>query len=126
MNYGEEHGIVFDSGGARFNGNNCTFKIKASVLNASGEVQSEEVENFKAYGTLYGLKEDDLGKTFRQGPDEFRITGAARFRRNLKYQIFAENTRTGRLFKFQAELVLQLLGRKVPVPHGTIVPYTGG
>lgn len=70
-------GVAIKVGRATFSDNNITFKVEVAAIGEDGEVQSREAENFKLYAYRYGLKPEDLGKTFQYGRREYTIVGCS-------------------------------------------------
>lgn len=95
---------------------NCTFKekecpvpflMKATSVDKYGNVLSQEVVDFQDRAILYGLKKEDLGRTFEKRGKQFKIVGLRP--RNHKYPIICEATKTGKKYKFPAETVVKFL-----------------
>jgi hypothetical protein len=99
--FAKEKGMAIKVGSARFLDNNITYKMEVSGQNDQGEIVSKEVEDFGRYCIRYGLKPDDLNKTFVSRGEEFQITGLKP--RNHKYPILATRLKDGKQYKFPAE-----------------------
>ena len=89
-------------------GRNVTFKLTLAV---KGE--TPEVRDFELACHRYGLKSDDLGKTFISRGKTYKITGLTT--RRPKFPINVECS-DGKAFKFPAADVVRGLGRAVPPP----------
>lgn len=61
---GAKYGLSFRATNISYTSTNATIKLEASCLTPSGEVIFKEAEDFKKMAELYGLKPEDLGKTF--------------------------------------------------------------
>lgn len=106
---GEQHGVHIKRGNARFSSSNVSYKVEASVLGENGEVKTKEAEDFKQYASMFGLKEEDFGKTFKTfGGKTYTICGLNM--RARKNPIHAKNER-GRTYIFPAEEVKVMLER---------------
>jgi len=103
----EAHGGKFAT-----NGSNFTFPLELAVIGSDGQAETQEVREFKRNASLYGLKPEDLGKTFHSpgSGHRFKITGLKS--RNRRYQIMADRVRDGKGFKFDAFTVKQALERE--------------
>ena len=105
----EQHGVDLKRGNARFSSSNVTYKIEASLLGTNGEVKSKEVEDFKKYAPMFGLKAEDFGKQFTTfAGKNYTICGLNTKAR--KNPIHAKNIK-GKTYIFPAEEVKVLLER---------------
>jgi hypothetical protein len=109
--YGEDHGIVFEGNGGTYSSTNYTFKLKASVKNESGEVQTVEAANFKAYASCYGLRPEDLGRTFKCDFNgrKYKIIGCKKLRKNTKRPILVKEVLSGKKYLFGEETIQMYL-----------------
>ena len=110
---GKELDINFDIGNARFSrtGDNAVFKLELSTIGDGGEVNSEDVENFKIHCFRWGLKETDLGETFKAWSGKsYKIIGANP--RRYKNPILCESLESGKEFIFPANEVKAHLDRR--------------
>lgn len=106
---GRKHGVHIKRGNARFTSSSVTYKVEASLLGENGEVKSQEAEDFKNYASMYGLKAEDFGRTFKTwGGKPFTICGLNM--RAKKNNIHAKNM-AGKTYIFPAEEVKALLAR---------------
>lgn len=106
---GKELGIKFTYKGGRFSDSNMTMKIEAALIQ-NGEAKSVEIEDFKTYAEIYGLKPDDLGKEITIGNNKYTIKGLKP--RSKKYPIIGEKG-DGRRFKLPLTAVKTALGREL-------------
>src|SRR5260370_51326 len=104
----EEIGYRLTLGNCRF-GEVATFKLEAAPIGKDGQAISSMGEDFKKRAHLYGLKVDDLGKSFSYKDRTFTITGLAP--RGQKYPILAD-TVSGKRYKFSTLFIRTELARK--------------
>jgi hypothetical protein len=102
----DELGVTFTRGNGRFDSDSISFKITAMDRGENGEVQTPEAKDFVYYAVSFGLKADDLGRTFRQGGETFTITGMKP--RSRKYPVLATSA-SGKTYKFGADSVKAML-----------------
>lgn len=113
-NLATKYGISVKLGNASFSPSSVTFKLELATISADGLVCSKEVQDFKNYASMFGLKPDDLGKTFKDINGEvYTIVGAKLH--SQKYPILVESASSGKRFKFperrvQLGLKLQVTG----------------
>ena len=95
-------GVKFDLGNIRFTSTNATIKVNMSLVGGSGEVQTEEKNNWKRYAPLEGLPEDGIGKRIyvsgNSGRKLVEIIGFSS--RSRKYPILVKDVLTGKIFKY--------------------------
>jgi hypothetical protein len=108
--FAKKHGVVLQLGDARFGSTDATYKLKVVIApNASG-MSAQEVMGRKSLeleGHFFGLKPEDYGRTFvNWDHDTYRLTGVKSSR--PKYPLSAENTRTGKGFKFGTDVIDKL------------------
>lgn len=90
-------------------GGSVTFKVTLTEPQPSGKVaEPQEVRDFKQQAHLFGLKSDDLGRTFVSRGETFMVTGL--LARCYKNPIAATRS-DGKKFKFPAEDVQIALAR---------------
>ena len=106
---GEDLGVQFHAGNASFDisGASGHFKLEVLPLQAGGEVVTPEASAFESMAKLYGFDAGDLGRTFRTGGVDYRITGLKP--RARRYPVTADRVSDGRGFKFPADVVLNAL-----------------
>lgn len=98
-----KYGISIKVGNGSFTSANLTFKLELATLDNTGTIQSKEVQDFKRYAVMFGLKATDLGREFLDWSGrKFFIVGAAP--RSSKYPILVRNAK-GQRFKFPAKEV---------------------
>lgn len=112
VNVGEHLGVGLTLEGGRFSAKEGHFKLVATVLSESGEVQTPERMAWKTVATAYGFQVDDLDKVFRVGGKAYKISGIKPSR--SQYPISADRVPDGKGFKFPTAEVLRALGREVP------------
>jgi len=99
----EKFKVQVDIGKCTYTDSNCTFKVEFADVGDNGEVKSKEVEDFRLYASMYGLKPDDLGKIFSTNGEEYEITGLST--RKRKYPILGTRIKDGAKFKFPVSQV---------------------
>jgi len=96
-------GVKITVGGTRFTEQNAKIKIEVATISSDGQVRSEAAENFGVYAYRYGLKPEDMGKTFSWMGNSYEISGCSP--RSHKYPILAKRLSDGKTYKFAAKLV---------------------
>lgn len=100
---GAEYGIRFEVGNIRFSDTSFRFRTECKINGASAGVgdgnsrDQDARETFMAYCTMYGLKPEHFGKTFRHRGKSYTICGFKP--RSHKYPILAKSAR-GAVYKF--------------------------
>lgn len=84
---------------------NASFKVEFAEISADGNVATAESQAFKVNAFMFGLKSDDLYKTFRNGGRSFKIIGLKSRARTMPILCECD----GKRFKFAAETVKALL-----------------
>ena len=94
-------GIHVQLGNASFStfSNSISFKLNATVLDKDGKFENPQEEDFKRSAIMFGLKPDDLGKTFEANGKMFTICGLSP--RAKKYPILAKSL-DGKTYKFSS------------------------
>lgn len=106
---GVKHNLAISVGSATFlPGKNVTFKLECAAIDADGEVATAEAEAFKSYAALFGLKADDLGRSFVSQGKQWKIVGCAP--RSRKFPILCEDS-NGKVFKLSAYSVIAGLAK---------------
>ena len=100
---GAELDVVLSVNGGTYTSNRVSFKLEFCEVASDGTVCTKEADAFKLYAKLYGLKSEDLHKTFKYLGDTFEITGLKP--RASKYPIVAKNVKTGLSYKFSEKSV---------------------
>lgn len=106
---GAKHNLAISVGSASYlPGKNVTFKLECAAIDTNGEVATTEAEAFKSYAAIFGLKPDDLGKSFVSAGKKLKIIGCAP--RSRKFPILCEDS-NGSVFKLSEYSVINGLGR---------------
>jgi len=94
--------------GGTYSDNNISSRIVISVKGDDGEIVTKEAEDFKRYAESYCLKPEDLGERFLDfNRKEFEIVGLKP--RSRKYPILVKEVKTGKVYKFSANAVVNYL-----------------
>lgn len=86
-------------------------KLLAVAPNEKGEIESVEAKDFKSACCRYGLKPEDLGKTFRFRNETYTLTGAKP--RSSRFPLLGKRS-DGKVFKFAADDVARQLNPNPP------------
>lgn len=105
--FAKENNLAIKFGTARFGSTAVTFKVDVAEISASGDVMSKEVDAFKKNAMLYGLKPEDLGRTFSSNGRTYRIKGL--MTRSHRYPILCEDLNKKTMIKFPSETVARAL-----------------
>jgi hypothetical protein len=103
---GTKHGLVFHAGSATYqpDGTCATYKLELAVVGDDGVVATKEAAAFRDLaGVFYGLKSEDLGRTFVSNGKTFKLTGMSAGR--VKMPIQGMDVETGKTYKFAVELI---------------------
>ena len=106
----KEFGIDIKTGGSKYTDDNATTKIELRVLDKDGNAFDEDAANFKVFAKDFGLKPEDLGKTFITNFKEYTITGLKP--QNKKYPILVVNKK-GKCYKFPIKLIQKIFSEQV-------------
>lgn len=90
-------------------GSACSFKIECAVIGEDGTAKTREATDFGHYAEQYGLKPEDLGKSFTNHNGTYTIIGCKP--RSHKFPILGRRA-DGKVFKFPAVMVRLGLGGK--------------
>lgn len=100
---------VYKSYGMQYNGSSTKYsdvslelKLKFLINGENGESGDERL--FKQYAFLYGVKDNDYGKTFTQGGRTFKLTGINP--RAKKYPFVGQDVKTGSSYKFTRSAIV--------------------
>ena len=115
---GPELGVSATVGRGSFTESNLTFKIEIADL-VGGVAVTKEASAFKVLAPLYGVKPEDLGRTFTFRGEQYELTGLNS--RADKFPFKAKRVSDGRGFKFGEEIVKQGLGYAVKPSCGPTV-----
>lgn len=108
---GKAHGLTIELGNATFNPTSATFKLlmvaptDSTAPGDSAQVQKAAAD-FKTYAATYGLKADDLGRSFTHGGSSFVIKGL--MPRRAKFPILCEKS-SGKLILLNDRDVVRAL-----------------
>jgi hypothetical protein len=102
---GDKHGVAIAAGGGQYS-NNSTGVVKLSLTAIGGD--SRLARDFKTYASTFGVKPEDLGRTFRSRGTEYKVTGINPGR--PKFPFAVERVSDGKVFKFTEEGVRIGLG----------------
>jgi len=95
---GEAFGVEFKLGGGRFSPTHYGGKLDVTIAGA----EPQEAQDFRRYADMFGLKPDDLGRTFLSRGRQFTIVGL--LARSKRYPVLGQNGR-GTRYKFPVETV---------------------
>lgn len=105
---GDELGVSFTLRGGSYTATSYTPKIEVAIVAADGTVGSREADAFKLFAAMYGLSPNDLGRTFRSGSHEYKITGWRQ--RAATRPVLA--TRDGKEYAFPVDAIKMALARE--------------
>ena len=98
----KEYGIEISTGNISFSGDNCSIKVKASVIGSDGTVMTKEATDFARYAKLHGL-DAKVGDTFMNAGVTYTITGWKS--RSRKYPVTAKSSKDGKTYKVPVRMV---------------------
>lgn len=90
-------------GSATFSPSNAVFKVEVAELNEDGEAKTREAEDFTLNCFRWALEPEDLGRTFENNGNTYKIIGGKP--RSRKYPIICERLTDGARFKFAPSTV---------------------
>jgi hypothetical protein len=107
----DKYGVSITIGNIKFSTIEFTTKMRCVITNNVGglpsvQLQAEQVV-FNEYCHRYNLQLTDFGAKFNFGSDKYEICGIKRS--SHKYPILVKNLNTGKLFKFQENIVRSAL-----------------
>lgn len=107
----KKHSIALKIGSIKYSGDQFHTKLEAFIQDSSTIGMSarhiEGLKNLKNYGSLYNVSEKDYGKTFKNWDgQEYKFVGLMPSR--PKYPVLAESVKTGKMFKFQENVLENL------------------
>jgi len=107
----EKHGLTLDQKGRTFYRDSLPvmFQLLVKQEDEDGNALDAKAIEFQKRACLVGLQPSDLHREFQHINDVYRITGLNS--RAKKYPILAECVRTGKVYKFRAEMVKFALKR---------------
>jgi len=71
----ERYGVGVKVSGGRYSPTTFSPKVEFAVIGADGLAEGSEVKAFRLYAGSYGLKPEDLGRTFSYSGRSFTICG---------------------------------------------------
>lgn len=98
----KEYGIEISTGNISFSGDNCSIKVKASVIGSDGTAITKEVTDFARYAK-YELPGVKVGDTFMNAGVTYTITGWKA--RSRKYPVTAKSSKDGKTYKVPVRMV---------------------
>jgi hypothetical protein len=98
----KEYGIEISTGNISFSGDNCSIKVKASVIGSDGTVMTKEATDFDRYAR-YELPGVKVGDTFMNAGTTYTITGWKA--RSRKYPVTAVSSQDGKTYKVPVRMV---------------------
>ena len=96
-----KYGLAVKYNGGNFTSTSAVIKIEFAVKASNGQAATREIEAFKRFTHRYGLKPEDLGKTFSLNGRHYAISGINS--NAVKMPILATDLRTGKVFTLWAE-----------------------
>jgi hypothetical protein len=99
----KKYGLTVERGNGNFSSTSFMAKFEFSL---AGE--NRDATAFKTRAMMYGLKESDLGRSFKSNGETFTISGLAT--KAKKFPILATNSK-GQTYKFSASNVKLYLSR---------------
>ncbi len=96
----QKYGVKIEYKSASFTGDNATFKIQASVINANGAVVTPEVTDFNRYAKAYGWN-FKIGDKFKAAGTTYTIAGYST--RSRKYKFLA--SANGKTYKVTEDFI---------------------
>lgn len=116
--FGPAFGFQAKVGSCRY-GDIATFKLEIAPIMPNGEAVKKEEADFARFAAGFGL-EGQLGKTFKSRGKTFKVSGLKPG--NRRYPVLATRQSDGKVFKFPAESIKNLLGLTKPVASVDCVP----
>lgn len=83
------------------------FKLEVAPIDAEGKSRSKMADDFEIHARGYGLKAEDLGRTFTFSGSLHTIEGAKP--RSKRYPILCRRKDDGKLYKFPADAIRRWL-----------------
>lgn len=103
----KKYNLEIKAGSGSFSPSNATLKLEISSKSTTGEVLTKEAVSFKTNAILFGLKSEDLGKTFRSQGLTFKITGLNT--KAHKMPVVASCIENNKTYKFSVDAVKRYL-----------------
>lgn len=105
-----KHNLSITLGSARFSPTTAKINLEVATKTEDGEAQKTTLIAFKALAHSYGLKPEDLGRTFTTNGKVMRITGLNT--RSHKYPVTVDCLTDGKKYKISAETTKSGLARE--------------
>jgi hypothetical protein len=102
-----EEGVRLHCGGGTFQADNAKLNLTVTVVRPDGSVRDLDAERFTRERDLHGLASVDLGARFVFKNQIYAVSGLAS--RRGGNPVFAKRTSDGRVYRFPASLVLDLV-----------------
>jgi hypothetical protein len=100
-------GMVFEIGTITYRDQQIRFTVIGNAVDQlTGEVFSQEADDFKRYSVDYEVATEALGMRFIHRGEEFTLTGLKRRRR--KYPFSAVSIATGKSYKFPVHVIKRI------------------
>lgn len=104
---GNKHGVQLKLGSGRYSNENAEFKLGVAVVQDGGLVMCKEATLFQPYATMWGMKPEDLGKTFtHHNGHRYQIVGA---KPRSKHPVLCKDLTDGLCYKLAETYVAQCL-----------------
>ena len=104
-------GVHITRKGGSYNPDNYRITFEAATIGETGEIHSREAIDFKELCGLYGLKPEDLGKTFSSYTGEvYKIIGLKSNSR--KFPVLVKKLSNGKKYKVPDAMVVRGLKEK--------------
>lgn len=105
--YAKGLGLTVKAVGGRFNDNALTAKIEFAVTVRGGQRVEPAADDFRKYMTLFDFKAEDLGATFQNRGESFKLVGLLPNKR--AFPVLGERLSDGKRMCFRAEDVVKKL-----------------
>ncbi len=112
--FAERNKLAITFGNGSFDHATVRFKVEVAELGDRGETPTQKT--FNLYARDFGLKPEDFGVWFTAGGKQYKLVEICPNR--PKYPLVGENVKTGRRFKFGAEIARLI--RPQEQSHGSI------
>ena len=115
---GRTHRAAISANGGSWNGSNLRLTLEVAMIGDNGQAETTMVQEFKRCASLYGLKPDDLNKTFTWAGKTYTLIGMSR--RRSKYPFIGVNS-SGKEYKFGREIAVLIRPNGPTGPNGPTV-----
>jgi len=108
----EEYGVVLQRKHCTYQYNEVPIAFKLIIPERAddGSAVAPEETEFRKYASRFGLDPNFYGEMFKTYSGVYRVSGIKP--KSRKYPVLGERVTDGRVFKFQAQVVLDGIGRK--------------